>query len=82
MIDLKKDIQFIKGVGPSRVKLLHKLNIYTLNDLITYFPREYEDRSLPIPIEETVHGEEALISGYPVGRINEKSYDFKINCKR
>lgn len=71
MVDLKKDIQFIKGVGPTRVKLLHKLNIYTLNDLITYFPREYEDRSLPIPIAETIHGEEALISGYPVGRINE-----------
>ena len=71
MIDLKKDIQFIKGVGPSRVKLLHKLNIYTLNDLITYFPREYEDRSNPKTISETVHGEDALISGFPVGRINE-----------
>ena len=33
MIDLNKDIQFIKGVGPSRVKLLNKLGINTLEDL-------------------------------------------------
>ena len=41
-MDLNKDIQFIKGVGPSRVKLLNHLGIYTLYDLITYFPRDYE----------------------------------------
>ena len=42
---LKKDVKYIKGVGPNRVKILNKLGIYTLNDLITYFPRAYEDRS-------------------------------------
>ena len=30
MIDLKKDVQFIKGVGPNRAKLLNKLGIYSL----------------------------------------------------
>ena len=40
MVDLNKDIQFIKGVGPNRATLLKKLNINTLNDLITYFPRD------------------------------------------
>ena len=44
MIDLKQDIQYIKGVGPARVELLNKLGIFTLEDLVTYFPREYEDR--------------------------------------
>ena len=44
MIDLKQNIQFIKGVGPARVELLNKLGIFTLEDLITYFPRDYEDR--------------------------------------
>ena len=30
MVDLQKSVQYIKNVGPSRVKLLNKLNIKTL----------------------------------------------------
>ena len=44
MVNLNKEIQYIKTVGPSRAELLNKLGIFTLKDLITYFPREYEDR--------------------------------------
>ncbi len=65
-MDLKKEVQYIKGVGPSRVKLLNKLGIFTLEDLITYYPREYEDRSKPKNIDELLNGEEVLISAYPV----------------
>ena len=71
MIDLNKEVQFIKGVGPSRAKLLQKLDINTLEDLISFFPREHEDRSKPKNISELADGEEVLISGYPVGRVNE-----------
>ena len=70
-MDLKKEVQFIKGVGPNRVKLLNRLGIYNLEDLITYFPREYEDRSKPKSITEIIDGEEVLISAYPTGRLNE-----------
>lgn len=70
-MDLKKEVQYIKGVGPSRVKLLNKLGIYTLEDLITYYPREYEDRNKPKKISELANGEECLISAYPVGRMSE-----------
>jgi len=71
MIDLEKNIQYIKGVGPNRATLLNKLGINTLKDLITYFPREHEDRGKVKEINELMHGEEALICAYPVGRINE-----------
>ena len=71
MIDLNKDIQFIKGVGPSKVKLLNKLGINTLEDLITYYPREYEDRSKTKTISELVDGEETLISAFVVTRMSE-----------
>ena len=64
-------IQFIKGVGPSRVKLLNKLGINTLEDLITYYPRNYEDRGKPKSISELVDGEEALISAFVVARMSE-----------
>ena len=62
-MDLNKDVKFIKGVGPNRVKLLNKIGIYTLKDLITYYPRTYEDRSKPKNICECTNGKEALIEG-------------------
>lgn len=61
MLDLNKDVKYIKGVGPARVLLLNKLGIFTLKDLITYYPRTYEDRSKPKFICECEDGEEALI---------------------
>ncbi len=70
-MDIKEDVKFVKGVGPNRVTLLNKLGIFTLEDLITYFPREHEDRSKPKNIEELVDGQEALIEAIPVARMSE-----------
>ena len=72
MIDLNKQIQYIKGVGPNRAELLNKLGIYTLEDLITYYPREYEDRGKPKKIAELKDGEEALIEVLIVSRMSEQ----------
>ena len=71
MVELLKDVKYIKGVGPSRVKLLNKLNIFTLEDLITYFPREYEDRGNVKNIIELTDGEEALIDVICISRMTE-----------
>lgn len=71
MLDLKKDVKYIKGVGPSRVKLLNKIGVFTLEDLITYYPRDYEDRSKPRLIENLVDGEESLIKAVVVSKIVE-----------
>lgn len=72
MTDLNKQIQYIKGVGPNRAELLNKLGIYTLEDLITYYPREYEDRGKPKKIAELKDGEEALIEVLVVSRMGEQ----------
>lgn len=71
MIDLNQDVKYVKGVGPNRVKLLNKLNIYTLKDLITYYPREHEDRSKSTKIADAVDGEETLIRAVCVSKVNE-----------
>ena len=71
MVDLSKDVKYIKGVGPNRVKLLNKLGIFTLKDLITYYPREYEDRSKPKQIQEIVDNEEVLIKAIAVSKVAE-----------
>ena len=70
-MDLNNDVKYVKGVGPNRVVLLNKLGIYTLGDLITYYPRDYEDRSKPKLINELVDGEEALVRGFVVSRMLE-----------
>ena len=71
MLNLGKDVKFIKGVGPNRVVLLNKLGIYTLGDLITYYPREYEDRSKPRTIAQAINGEEILIKAIAISRVLE-----------
>ena len=47
MIDLKtRDIKYLQGVGPQRAAILNKeLNIFSLRDLLYYFPYKYVDRS-------------------------------------
>ena len=45
MNNLNKEIQYVKGIGPKKASKLNKLGIFTINDLIYYFPRQYEDRN-------------------------------------
>jgi ATP-dependent DNA helicase RecG len=61
MADLQTDIRYIKGIGETRAKALNKLGINTLRDLISYFPRTYEDRTLMRPIKELILGEYACV---------------------
>jgi len=42
---LQIGVRYIKGVGESREKLMLRLGISTLGDLICHFPRAYEDRT-------------------------------------
>lgn len=39
--NLQNNIQYVKGVGPKRAKLLHHLGIHTVKDILFYFPRDY-----------------------------------------
>ena len=61
MADLQTDIRYVKGIGEARAKALNKLGIHTLRDLISYFPRSYEDRTLMRPIKELILGEYACV---------------------
>lgn len=48
-------IQFLKGVGPRLASLFEIKNIYTIQDLLFFLPRSYEDRSRIYSIEELHH---------------------------
>ena len=67
MIDLNKDVQFVKGIGPKKAQKLNKLGIFTLKDLIYYFPRQFEDRNNFKKIFELQNDEKATIRVVVIG---------------
>ncbi len=62
-VDWDMEIKFLKGVGPKRETYLNRLGIYTLWDLINYFPKDYEDVREPIKIRDLYVGQKAMIYG-------------------
>ncbi|HCS10165.1 MAG TPA: DNA helicase RecG [Clostridiales bacterium] len=58
---LDADIQYLKGVGPKRALKLHKLNIFTVEELLNYFPVKYEDRRAVKNINEICDQGEYLL---------------------
>ena len=52
----------MSGVGPKREKLLNKLGIFTPKDLIYYYPRAYEDRSVFARVRDAETGQSVSIS--------------------
>lgn len=58
---LDKPIQYLKGVGEKRAALFNKKGIRTVGDLLYFFPRSYEDRSVIKPISRCLEGETVCI---------------------
>ncbi|MCR4736156.1 MAG: ATP-dependent DNA helicase RecG [Treponema sp.] len=50
--DIKSPVSALPGVGPQIAKQLSKLNIFTVGNLLQYYPRDYEDRSIKIPLKD------------------------------
>ena len=69
MPDLFDSVKSLKGVGQARAKQLAALGIETLYDLLSYFPRDYEDRSRFVHISELQVDEpacfRAMVSSQP-----------------
>jgi len=51
------ELKYIKGIGPKREKLLNRLGIFTVVDLLYHIPRRYEDRREVKKIRDLVPGE-------------------------
>lgn len=59
---LKRDVTYVKGVGPKKAEVLAKVGIHTVYDLLQYCPRDYVDLSQPTAIRDTlVGGEEPYV---------------------
>ncbi len=60
---LKQPVQFLKGIGPSIAKKLTKKDIHTLEDLLYFLPKDYEDRRKITPIGDLREGQRAVVFG-------------------
>ncbi|MBQ9517413.1 MAG: ATP-dependent DNA helicase RecG [Eubacterium sp.] len=77
MVELKSNelssynIQYIKGVGEKRAQLFNKLGIYSVRDLITFYPRKYQDWSKNVSVLDAPEGEVVAIKATMVTPVKE-----------
>ncbi len=55
------DVQFVKGVGPKTAPLFNKLGIYTVKDLLEYYPKRYVDYQGRVKIANLKIGEQVTV---------------------
>ena len=48
--DIRNSITTLPGVGPAAAKLFAKLNVFSVADLLTLYPKQYDDRTKRIPL--------------------------------
>lgn len=61
MADLNTDVRYLKGIGEKKALSLNRLGVFSLCDLISFFPHRYEDRSVIKPIMLAENGESVCI---------------------
>ena len=68
---LKKPVQYLKGIGSAKAALFQKLGIFTIEDVILHFPRDYEDRSKLKKLAEIEDGEQCSFEGVVASKVVE-----------
>lgn len=69
---LEESVTKLCGVGEQRARLLAKLKIYTIEDMLYFFPREVENRGEYTPVINLENGETACILAQAVTNIQER----------
>lgn len=50
--ELSNPVETLGGIGPAATRQFARLNIFTVSDLLSTYPRDYEDRSCRIPLKD------------------------------
>ncbi|MBN3041195.1 MAG: hypothetical protein JW867_08695, partial [Candidatus Omnitrophica bacterium] len=74
-------IRYLKGVGPRREKAFNRCGVYTVRDLLSYFPFRYEDRTELKKIKDLAVGEFSLLKG-KVLSTHYKNFPYFIRKRR
>ena len=62
METLTSPVTVLRGVGPQKAKVLERLDIRTLGNLLRFYPRAYDDRRETRKISELIPGESACVA--------------------
>ena len=65
------DIQFVKGVGEKKARLFNKLGVYSLENLLHYYPRKYLDQSKTVSVKEAPTDENVSIRATMITPVRE-----------
>jgi len=60
---LDTPLRFVTGIGPQRAKLLAKLGLDTVEDVLLHLPSRHEDRSQIVPLGRITEGESRTCAG-------------------
>lgn len=71
MNTLDKNIRYLKGIGEARAKLFEKLGIKTIEDILYFFPRDYEDRTKYRSVADCYDGETVCIKAAVFSAVRE-----------
>lgn len=66
------DITALKGIGEKTAGLFSKLGIKTAEDLLRYYPRDYEKMQAPVAVADAPTGERIAIRGMITGNMTLK----------
>lgn len=79
---LDSPVRYLKGVGPARERLLARLEITTVRDLIFTFPRRYEDRRELTSLKDLVPGKVTFVLARVVDFQSRKARSRKMTISR
>lgn len=71
--DIRAPVRYLKGIGPGRALLFNRMGINSVEDLLYYFPRRYEDRSRVVEIAHLKPGEYQTVRARVLGCSERKS---------
>ncbi len=62
-LSLDHPVESLVGIGPARAKQLRELGVTTLDELLHYFPRDYQQENAETPITDLVRGQIGIARG-------------------
>lgn len=75
---LNAPVTVLPGVGPKYAKTLERLGLETLEDMLYFFPRRYDDYSYLKPINRLEYGEQVTVIGTVQNATTRKVRDGKV----
>ena len=69
---LHDNITALNGIGAAKAKLFEKVGVVTVQDLLYYFPRGYEDRTKIVPIYEAYDSQTVCIKATVFSAVRQR----------